>query len=87
MRVLHYDGTPITDHRALHHRDDRDARARAGRGAAARPDPSRLNRHHRSGRGDMHVGLNTVAQALNTLGVEELCPGADALVRINAGLR
>jgi 2-oxoglutarate/2-oxoacid ferredoxin oxidoreductase subunit beta len=37
--------------------------------------------------GDMHEGLNTVARALNALDVDELCPGTDALVRINAGLR
>jgi 2-oxoglutarate ferredoxin oxidoreductase subunit beta len=37
--------------------------------------------------GDMHEGLNTVARALNSLGVKELCPGAQALAKINAASR
>jgi 2-oxoglutarate ferredoxin oxidoreductase subunit beta len=37
--------------------------------------------------GDLHAALNTIPQALNTLGMAELCPGAAALERINAGLR
>jgi 2-oxoglutarate/2-oxoacid ferredoxin oxidoreductase subunit beta len=36
---------------------------------------------------DMHVALKTVKGALNELGDEALCPGAEALLRINAGLR
>ncbi|MCA0239807.1 MAG: 2-oxoacid:ferredoxin oxidoreductase subunit beta [Proteobacteria bacterium] len=36
---------------------------------------------------DLHAALNTVAKPLNTLGAAELCPGAEALSRINAGLR
>jgi len=36
---------------------------------------------------DMHEGLKTVAQPLNQLGTAELCPGATALAKINAGLR
>ena len=36
---------------------------------------------------DMHKGLNTVAAPLNQLGAAELCPGAAALAKINAGLR
>ena len=37
--------------------------------------------------GDLHQHLNTVPRALNTLAEAELCPGAAALDRINAGLR
>jgi 2-oxoglutarate ferredoxin oxidoreductase subunit beta len=37
--------------------------------------------------GDLHAALNTVPRALNSLGEAELCPGAAALARINAGLR
>jgi 2-oxoglutarate ferredoxin oxidoreductase subunit beta len=36
---------------------------------------------------DLHAALNTVHKPLNTLGAAELCPGAEALARINAGLR
>ena len=36
---------------------------------------------------DLHAALNTVAKPLNTLGTAELCPGAEMLARINAGLR
>jgi 2-oxoglutarate ferredoxin oxidoreductase subunit beta len=36
---------------------------------------------------DLHTALNTVQQPLNTLGAAELCPGAEALEQINAGLR
>jgi 2-oxoglutarate/2-oxoacid ferredoxin oxidoreductase subunit beta len=37
--------------------------------------------------GDMHDGLDTVPGGLNALGENELCPGAEVLARINAGLR
>ena len=37
--------------------------------------------------GDLHQHLQTVRQPLNTLGEAELCPGAAALEKINAGLR
>jgi 2-oxoglutarate ferredoxin oxidoreductase subunit beta len=36
---------------------------------------------------DLHGHLNTIAVPLNTLGAAELCPGSDALSRINATLR
>ena len=36
---------------------------------------------------DLHTALNTVARPLNTLGAADLCPGAQALEKINAGLR
>lgn len=37
--------------------------------------------------GDLHAALNTVPKPLNTLEAPELCPGAAALEKINAGLR
>jgi 2-oxoglutarate ferredoxin oxidoreductase subunit beta len=36
---------------------------------------------------DLHGHLNTVAAPLNSLGANELSPGADVLAKINAGLR
>jgi 2-oxoglutarate ferredoxin oxidoreductase subunit beta len=36
---------------------------------------------------DLHTALNTCAAPLNTLGVEQLCPGVRALEKINAALR
>ncbi|MDR0480238.1 MAG: 2-oxoacid:ferredoxin oxidoreductase subunit beta [Burkholderiaceae bacterium] len=36
---------------------------------------------------DLHTALNTVEQPLNTLGPAQLCPGAQALEKINAALR
>ena len=36
---------------------------------------------------DLHAHLDTVPAAFNTLGERELCPGAAALAKINAGLR
>ena len=36
---------------------------------------------------DLHAALNTVDKPLNTLQADRLCPGAEALNRINAGLR
>ncbi|MEO6973557.1 MAG: 2-oxoacid:ferredoxin oxidoreductase subunit beta, partial [Rhodoferax sp.] len=36
---------------------------------------------------DLHQALNTSATPLNALGREELCPGAQALVALNAALR
>ncbi|MFO1329871.1 MAG: 2-oxoacid:ferredoxin oxidoreductase subunit beta [Rubrivivax sp.] len=36
---------------------------------------------------DLHAALNTVKKPLNTLGAEDLCPGADVLARINAASR
>ena len=36
---------------------------------------------------DMHVALNTSNTPLNKLGVEQLCPGSQALDRFNASLR
>ena len=36
---------------------------------------------------DLHTSLNTCDSPLNMLGVPELCPGADALARVNAALR
>jgi 2-oxoglutarate ferredoxin oxidoreductase subunit beta len=37
--------------------------------------------------GDLHGHLNTVAAPLNSLGANELSPGAGVLAKINAGLR
>ena len=37
--------------------------------------------------GDLHTAMNTSATPLNRLGDAELCPGAAALVKINARLR
>ena len=39
------------------------------------------------GAADMHAALNTSATPLNRLGETELCPGHEALAKINAGLR
>ena len=36
---------------------------------------------------DLHIALNTTHRPLNTLGVDQLCPGAQALEKINATLR
>ena len=36
---------------------------------------------------DLHAAMNTCDQPLNSLGAAELCPGAQALQRINASLR
>jgi len=36
---------------------------------------------------DLHGHINTIAAPLNTLGAAELCPGSDALARINGSLR
>ena len=36
---------------------------------------------------DLHAALGTVSGALNLLGERDLCPGAETLQRINAGLR
>jgi 2-oxoglutarate ferredoxin oxidoreductase subunit beta len=36
---------------------------------------------------DLHATLNTIKKPLNTLTEKELCPGAEALATINAGLR
>ena len=36
---------------------------------------------------DLHTALNTSGQPLNTLGVAQLCPGTQALDKINAALR
>jgi 2-oxoglutarate ferredoxin oxidoreductase subunit beta len=36
---------------------------------------------------ELHTALNTCAAPLNSLGAEQLCPGAAALQSINAGLR
>ncbi|MCK9283098.1 MAG: 2-oxoacid:ferredoxin oxidoreductase subunit beta [Rhodocyclaceae bacterium] len=36
---------------------------------------------------DLHEHLNTVAQPLNTLGADRLCPGSAALDKLNAALR
>ncbi len=37
--------------------------------------------------GDLHAALKTAHKPLNTLGETELCPGANALAKINASLR
>jgi 2-oxoglutarate ferredoxin oxidoreductase subunit beta len=36
---------------------------------------------------DLHTSLNTCEQPLNTMNVQQLCPGAQALDKINAALR
>ena len=36
---------------------------------------------------DLHEALNTCVEPLNSLGVAELCPGSEALAKINASLR
>jgi 2-oxoglutarate ferredoxin oxidoreductase subunit beta len=36
---------------------------------------------------DLHQLLNTTDRPLNSLGADELCPGPDALEKLNAGLR
>jgi 2-oxoglutarate ferredoxin oxidoreductase subunit beta len=36
---------------------------------------------------DLHTALNTSAKPLNTLGPAELCPGAQALEKLNNSLR
>jgi len=36
---------------------------------------------------DLHAALNTVERPLNALGEADLCPGAQALAKVNAGLR
>jgi 2-oxoglutarate ferredoxin oxidoreductase subunit beta len=35
----------------------------------------------------LHEALNTTATPLNALGRQELCPGAQALAKLNAALR
>ena len=37
--------------------------------------------------GDLHAAMNTTATPLNSLGVQKLCPGADALEKLNASFR
>ena len=37
--------------------------------------------------GDLHAAQNTSARQLNSLGTADLCPGAAALERLNAGWR
>ena len=36
---------------------------------------------------DLHVAQNTSVKPLNSFGVAQLCPGAQALDKINAALR
>jgi 2-oxoglutarate ferredoxin oxidoreductase subunit beta len=60
---------------------------------------SYMNAHHARGEivtgllyldpiaADLHLSLNTSDQPLNSLGEKDLCPGATALAKINAGLR
>ena len=36
---------------------------------------------------DLHEALNTCTEPLNSFGSEELCPGRDALMKINLELR
>ena len=36
---------------------------------------------------DLHTALNTSDRPLNALGSAELCPGTEALARLNASLR
>jgi 2-oxoglutarate ferredoxin oxidoreductase subunit beta len=36
---------------------------------------------------DLHLALNTTRRPLNSLGAEQLSPGAKALEKINAALR
>ena len=37
--------------------------------------------------GDLHQHMNTAQAPFNTLGAQELCPGAEVLERINSSLR
>ncbi len=78
LRKLHADFDPTDRRRAMDH-----VQALAAKGEVATGliyvDPDACDMHDEA--------LDTVAQALNALGEKELCPGADALAKINAASR
>ncbi|MBE0473911.1 2-oxoacid:ferredoxin oxidoreductase subunit beta [Rhodoferax sp.] len=77
LRKLHTDYDPTDRYAAMSYMNDHAARGEVVTGLLyLDPLPT-----------DLHTSLNTSAQPLNTLGVQQLCPGASALDKINAALR
>jgi 2-oxoglutarate/2-oxoacid ferredoxin oxidoreductase subunit beta len=77
LRKLHADFDPTSRREAMNHLHTLQAAGEIPTGLLY-VDPAAR---------DLHAALNTVARPLNALGEAELCPGAAALARINAGLR
>ncbi len=77
LRKLHSTYDPTDRVAAVHHLQDRKAAGEIVTGLLfVDPDPI-----------DLHAHLDTVPVALNRLDDAALCPGANALVKLNAGLR
>ncbi len=77
LRKLHDDYDPTDRVSALNHAQAHQARGEVITGLIyVDPEAS-----------DLHAALNTVARPLNTLRESELCPGADALAKLNLALR
>jgi 2-oxoglutarate ferredoxin oxidoreductase subunit beta len=77
LRKLHGDYDPTDRVRAMNHLMAHQARGEIVTGLLY-VDPQATDLHH---------GLNTVARPLNALAEADLCPGAAALAKLNAGLR
>ncbi|TXT38394.1 MAG: 2-oxoglutarate ferredoxin oxidoreductase subunit beta [Comamonadaceae bacterium] len=77
MRKLHEDYDPTDRYAAMSYMNNHAARGEVVTGLLyLDPLPT-----------DLHTALNTCEQPLNTLGVAQLCPGSNALEKINAALR
>jgi len=77
LRKLHADFDPT----------DRLAAMALVQGLGARGEVATGLLYVEPGADDMHAALNTSTTPLNRLGEAELCPGHEALAKINAGLR
>jgi len=77
LRKLRTEHDPTNRASAMHHILERRAAGEIVTGLIyVEPEPAALHAH-----------LGTVPQPLNALGDAELCPGVEALERINAALR
>jgi 2-oxoglutarate ferredoxin oxidoreductase subunit beta len=77
LRKLHSDYNPTDRNAAMNYMQTHQARGEVVTGLLY-VDPLAT---------DLHTALNTSDTPLNMLGVQQLCPGAGALDRINASLR
>ena len=77
LRKLHTDYDPTDRYAALSYMNAHQARGEVVTGLLYL-DPLAV---------DLHVALNTSDTPLNKFGVKQLCPGSQALAKINAGLR
>ena len=77
LRKLHADYDPTDRRRALDHIQAMEAEGEIATGLL----------YVDADAGDLHAAMNTAPRALNAMAEAELCPGSQALAKLNSALR